>query len=125
MKYSIIILISLFILSGCSKKKENNMNEKTSIVAKEVTYSSEGTPLKGFLAYNQNLKGKKPGIIVVHEWWGMNQYARHRAEMLAKLGYVALAIDMYGNGKIAEHPDNAGKFFFRNNAAYGYSTSKI
>ena len=110
MKYSLIILLSLFILSGCSKKKENNMNEGSSIVAKEVTYSSEGTPLKGFLVYDQNKEGRRPGIIVVHEWWGMNQYARHRAEMLAKLGFIALAIDMYGNGKIARHPDNAGKF---------------
>ena len=110
MKYSLVILLSLFILSGCSKKKENNMNEGSSIVAKEVTYSSEGTPLKGFLVYDQNKEGRRPGIIVVHEWWGMNQYARHRAEMLAKLGFIALAIDMYGNGKIARHPDNAGKF---------------
>ena len=110
MKYSLIILLSLFILSGCSKKKENNMNEGSVIVAKEVTYSSEGTPLKGFLVYDQNKEGRRPGIIVVHEWWGMNQYARHRAEMLAKLGFIALAIDMYGNGKIARHPDNAGKF---------------
>ena len=110
MKYSIIILLSLFILCGCSKKKENNMNDNSSIVTKEVTYSSDGTPLKGFLAYDQNKEGKVPGIVVVHEWWGMNRYARHRAEMLAKLGYIALAIDMYGNGKTAEHPDNAGKF---------------
>jgi dienelactone hydrolase len=110
MKYMLIFLFILFIAAGCSEKKEDNMNSNPSIVTKEVTYSSDGTTLKGFLAYNGSVEGKRPGIIVVHEWWGLNNYARHRAEMLAKLGYVALAIDMYGNGRTAEHPDNAGKF---------------
>jgi dienelactone hydrolase len=110
MKITTILLFTLFLLFGCSEKKENNMNEKPSIVTKEVTYSSDGTTLKGFLAYNGNQEGKRPGIIVVHEWWGLNKYAQHRALMLAKLGYIALAIDMYGNGQTAEHPDNAGKF---------------
>ncbi len=110
MKFIIILLVSLLITAGCSEKKENNMNGKSSIITKEVNYSSDGTPLKGFLVYDGNTQGKRPGVIVVHEWWGLNQYARHRAEMLAKLGYIALAIDMYGNGKTAEHPDNAGKF---------------
>jgi dienelactone hydrolase len=51
-----------------------------------------------------------PGILVVHEWWGMDGYAQHRAEMLAELGYVAFALDMYGDGKIADHPADAQKF---------------
>jgi dienelactone hydrolase len=49
-------------------------------------------------------------VLVVHEWWGHNEYARKRATMLAELGYVALAVDMYGDGKTAGHPDDAGKF---------------
>ncbi len=49
-------------------------------------------------------------MLVVHEWWGNNDYPRKRADMLAKLGYVALALDMYGDGKVAEHPKDAGKF---------------
>ena len=84
MKYSIFFLLSLFLLSGCSENKENKMDENSSVVAKEVTYSSDGTMLKGFLAYDANYEGKRPGIIVVHEWWGLNEYARERAEMLAK-----------------------------------------
>ena len=47
---------------------------------------------------------------MVHEWWGHNEYARKRAHMLAELGYTALAVDMYGDGKTADHPDDAGKF---------------
>jgi dienelactone hydrolase len=54
--------------------------------------------------------GIRPGVLVVHEWWGHNEYARTRARMLAKLGYTALAVDMYGDGKQADHPDDAGKF---------------
>ncbi len=110
MRFTIILLFGLLIAAGCSEKKQNNMNEGTSIASKEVDYSSDGTTLKGFLAYDSSITGKRPGVIVVHEWWGLNDYARKRAEMLAKLGYVALAIDMYGNGITTEHPDDAGKF---------------
>lgn len=80
------------------------------IVGKEVAYSAEGVAMKGYLAYDENMKGKRPGVLVVHEWWGLNDYARKRARMLAELGYIALAVDMYGEGKVAEHPDDAGKF---------------
>lgn len=66
--------------------------------------------MKGYLAYDNAIKGKRPGILVVHEWWGLNDYARNRADMLAKLGYTAFALDMYGDGKQTTHPDDAKKF---------------
>jgi dienelactone hydrolase len=56
------------------------------------------------------VKDKRPGVIVVHEWWGLNDYAKKRATMLAEAGYVALAVDMFGDGKSTEHPDEAGKW---------------
>jgi dienelactone hydrolase len=62
------------------------------------------------LAHDDSVKGKQPGILVVHEWWGLNDYARKRADMLAGLGYTAFAVDMYGDGKTASHLDDAGKF---------------
>jgi len=80
------------------------------VVGKVVHYEGGDTKLTGYLAYDTNFKGKRPGVLVVHEWWGQNAYARKRAKMLAKLGYVAFALDMYGNGKTATHPDDAGKF---------------
>jgi dienelactone hydrolase len=76
----------------------------------EVTYSANGTTLKGYVAYDDAIKGARPGILVVHEWWGHNEYARKRARMLAERGYTALALDMYGDGKEAHHPDDAKKF---------------
>ncbi|NNG46018.1 MAG: dienelactone hydrolase family protein [Deltaproteobacteria bacterium] len=75
-----------------------------------VQYVAGDTTMKGYLAYDNGFSGKRPGILVVHEWWGHNEYARKRARMLAGLGYVALAVDMYGEGKQARHPDDAGKF---------------
>ncbi len=80
------------------------------VQGKEVSYSADGTTLKGWIAYDDAVKGKRPAVLVVHEWWGHNAYARERANMLAELGYVALAVDMYGDGKQALHPDDAGKF---------------
>jgi dienelactone hydrolase len=80
------------------------------VQGREVTYSASGTTLKGYVAYDDAIKGKRPGILVVHEWWGHNEYARKRARMLAEQGYTALALDMYGDGKQAHHPDDAGKF---------------
>ncbi len=80
------------------------------VEGEEVSYSANGTTLKGWLAYDGLAMGKRPAVLVVHEWWGHNAYARKRANMLAKLGYVALAVDMYGDGKQANHPGDAGKF---------------
>jgi dienelactone hydrolase len=78
---------------------------------RDVEYrASDGTVLKGYLAGSDAAGGLHPGVLVVHEWWGHNAYARKRAEMLAGLGYVALAVDMYGSGQQADHPDDAGKF---------------
>lgn len=77
---------------------------------REVSYSADGTTLRGYIAYDDARKGKRPGVLVVHEWWGHNEYARKRARMLAQRGYTALALDMYGDGKQAHHPDDAQKF---------------
>jgi dienelactone hydrolase len=109
MKYILILLFGLFIVSGCTQKKgTGTVNKGPSIVAKEITYSADGTTLKGYLAYDSSKAGKRPGVIVVHEWWGLTNYAKTRAKMLAKLGYVAFAVDMYGNGVTADNPKDAG-----------------
>lgn len=83
---------------------------QAAVVGNEVSYQAGDTVMKGYLAYDDAVIGKRPGILVVHEWWGHNTYARKRADMLAELGYTALAVDMYGDGRTADHPDNAGKF---------------
>ncbi|MDA8084779.1 MAG: dienelactone hydrolase family protein [Nitrospiraceae bacterium] len=101
---SVAAVIGMIVLFAESAPAEAKVTHKV------VEYSSGGVTMKGYLAYDAGLKGKRPGILVVHEWWGLNDYARRRARMLAELGYVALALDMYGEGRQAVHPDDAGKF---------------
>jgi dienelactone hydrolase len=74
-----------------------------------VEYSVQGMVMKGYLAHDENIRGKRPGVLVVPEWWGNNDYVRRRSGMLAELGYAALAVDMYGEGKVVTTPDEAGK----------------
>ena len=81
-----------------------NIKEET------VSYTVNGMTFKGFVAYDQNLKGKRPAVLVVHEWWGLNDYARMRAHKLAELGYIAMAADLFGDGKIATNPTDAQSF---------------
>jgi len=87
-----------------------NSEAFSAIIGEPLIYKSGDFSMQGYLAYDDTISGKRPGILVVHEWWGQNEYARERARMLAELGYTALAVDMYGDGKQAEHPDEAGKF---------------
>ena len=80
------------------------------IKTKVVDYTVGGTALQGFIAWDDASAGKRPGILVVHEWWGHNEHARNAARRLAEAGYVGFALDMYGKGKLAAHPDDAMKF---------------
>jgi dienelactone hydrolase len=104
-KISLALIVTAVILMSAGQ-----ISADTKVQGKEVDYSANGVVMKGYLAYDENIKGKRPGVLVVHEWWGLNDYARRRARMLAELGYTALAVDMYGDGKQALHPDDAGKF---------------
>ncbi len=83
------------------------------IKGEALDYSSNGVTLKGYIAYDDAITDKRPGVLVVHEWWGHNEYARKRARMLAEMGYTALAVDMYGEGKVAEHPKDAKAFMMK------------
>ncbi|UOB17458.1 dienelactone hydrolase family protein [Abyssalbus ytuae] len=115
------IILPLFIIAFISckqtEKKETDSEVKVEneekvikVVREEIIYETDSLKMKGYIAYDENKEEKVPGILIIHEWWGHNDYVRKRAEMLAELGYVAFAIDMYGDGKQASHPDDAGKF---------------
>lgn len=75
-----------------------------------VTYKVGDRELTGYVVYDDAISGKRPGVIVVHEWWGHDEYARTRADKLAKEGYTAFALDMYGTGRLASHPKDAKGF---------------
>jgi len=79
------------------------------VVVKDVTYKDGDTTYKGVLAYDDAMKEKRPGMIVVHEWWGITDHVRNYTKELASKGYTALAVDMFGNGKTADNPKDAGE----------------
>ena len=87
------------------------MTGHASLVTRDVDYDQGGVKLRGFLAYDDAKvkEAKLPGVLVVHEWWGLNDYAKSRAVKLAGLGYVAFALDMYGAGVVATDPAKAGE----------------
>jgi len=86
------------------------MNTQAAIVTRDIAYEQGGVKLQGYLAYDDAKvsSGKLPGVLIVHEWWGLNDYIRGRAVQLAGLGYVAFALDMYGTGVLATNPKDAG-----------------
>ena len=98
-------LILLFMASTgtgfAEKATTSNIKEEN------VTYTVGDKVYKGFVAYNENLKGKRPAVLVVHEWWGLTDYPKMRARKLAELGYIAMAVDLFGDGKIATNPTEA------------------
>ena len=91
------------VLLACSTSL--NASVKTEV----IRYRVGDTEFQSFLAYDDAAQDKRPGILVCPEWWGLNEYAKHRAQMLTQLGYVALAVDLFGNGMTTEDPQVASK----------------
>lgn len=100
-KLTIIFIAVFFVFTNFSQASAD-------IVEKQITLP-DGLG-SATLYTNQKLTQAKAGVIVIHEWWGLNQYAKDRAKMLAEEGYTAIAVDMYGHGKVAEHPNDARGF---------------
>ncbi|MEB0048247.1 MULTISPECIES: dienelactone hydrolase family protein [unclassified Pseudomonas] len=98
----LLLAVAVLALSGLTH---------AAIKTEEIHYqSTDGSKMIGYYAYDDAIKGPRPGVVVVHEFWGLNDYAKRRARDLAGLGYSALAIDMYGDGKNTEHPKDAMAF---------------
>lgn len=118
---SCVLLVSSGNLSAQtdSKKSDRKTNAKPTetkaaapgkaIRGKEVTYKVGGVTCKGYIVYDAAVKDKRPGVLVIPEWWGCNDYTRKRADMLAALGYTAMAVDIFGEGRQAENPEEAKK----------------
>src|SRR5664280_125234 len=106
--FSNSILICIIMLGISSVSKSGTL--PPNIKEENVSYASGGVTYKGFIAYDDNIKGKRPAVLVVPEWWGLNDYPRMRARKLAELGYIAIAVDLFGNGKTAANPTEAQEF---------------
>jgi dienelactone hydrolase len=100
MKY---LLLSLCLLFAVAMRAEAKIHTET------IEYKEGDAVLEGYLAYDDSVKGARPGVLVIHEWWGLNPYIEKRTEQLAELGYIAFAADIYGKGNRANTPEEAGK----------------
>ena len=121
----------MLLLSSCNDTKddktESTKTEPKTPKLKEGTvgYTIDTLNMKNYVVYDENVDGKRPAVLVIHEWWGLNDYARSRARQLAEMGYIAMAVDMYGNDRMGndagtaqniampyyQHPDMAKKIF--------------
>lgn len=116
--FNLAILILAIFFSACNnegspkeKEMKDSVTTKTpSFKEDNVTYSGDNVTMNGYVVYDENKEGARPAVLVIHEWWGLNDYAKGRAKQLAELGYIAMAVDMYGNGKTADNPDSASKY---------------
>ena len=99
------VLISVIIMTITSIPNSKSM--ASNIKEEMGTYKAGNVTLAGFVAFDESIKGKRPVVLVVHEWWGLNDYIKMRARKLAALGYLAIAVDMFGNGKNAANPKEA------------------
>lgn len=105
-----LTLLAPAMLASChhnDKKKETEMKEPK-LKEEMVSYKLDSSTYNNFVVYDENIAGKRPAVLVIHEWWGLNDYAKMRARELAKLGYIAMAVDMYGDNKMGPDPTSAG-----------------
>src|SRR5579871_2811613 len=77
---------------------------RAAIKTEIVKYEAGAVDAVGFVAYDDSINAKRPGVLIVHEWWGLNDYSKNRAKQLAALGYVAFAADVYGQGQTTDDP---------------------
>jgi len=130
---SLLSACVFYILCSCNnsttdEKSTNQAETKTPKLKEEaVTYTIDSLTMNNYVVYDENIEGKRPAVLVIHEWWGLNDYTKRRARMLAEMGYIAMAVDMYGNGRMGndpgaaqalampyyQHPDMAKKIFDR------------
>ncbi|MGZ5133718.1 MAG: dienelactone hydrolase family protein [Flavitalea sp.] len=113
-KNTIISLMTIMIIASCNDQSEAGKtsaedNQKpVSIKEESASFQLDSVTSQSVVYYNENSSGKSPIVVVIPEWWGLNDYPKSRAKQLAEMGYIAMAVDMYGNGKIVDNPNDAG-----------------
>ena len=112
-KYFLLATLASTILISCNNndKQEDNKAKTTAaeftLKTADLNYKSDTVNMVGFEAYNGSNNEKRPVVFIIHEWWGLGDYEMGRAKQLAELGYFAVALDLYGNRKHANNPEEA------------------
>ena len=118
MKLNLLFCAAALVFMGCNSSNKTNTGEaKVGIKNEKTSYSLDSVNMNGYIAYDSGSQTKRPIILIIHEWWGQNDYVRNRANQLADLGYLAMAVDLYGNGLTADNPEKAGELagpFYQN-----------
>lgn len=113
-----LLSFSALALLSCNSSPKTNAEEvKVGIKSENTIYSFDTVKMNGYIAYDSVSQAKRPVVLIIHEWWGQNEYVKNRAKQLADLGYLALAVDFYGNGILADNPEKAGQLagpFYQN-----------
>ena len=110
------VTAALLLLAACGERPAANQATADKIPAapdiqtREVEYRAGPAVLKGYIAWDSARTGRRPGVLVVHEWWGLDDHVRASARRLAEAGYVGFALDMFGDGRHTAHPDSAQRF---------------
>ena len=100
---ALVAFIAVLALAGCAMT-----GSAPSIKEEPVTYRDGNTEMKGFIVYDEARQGRRPGVLVVHEWWGITKHVHNEARKFAEQGYTAMIVDMFGDAKTADNPKDAG-----------------
>ena len=113
MKYSglffVVLLATGFLFTACNNNSSGKKTISPVIKEENISYKDDTTDLNGFVAYDSAITGIRPVVLVIHEWWGLNDNTKNKVRQLAALGYLAFAVDMFGGGKMGNDPGEAGK----------------
>jgi dienelactone hydrolase len=108
-----LLTFLLFAMNACNNNPNTeakaNEDVKAGVKEQSLDYKADTTDMMSFVAFDSSNDKKRPVVLVIPEWWGLNDYTKSRAKQLASMGYLAMAVDMYGEGRIADNPDAAGK----------------
>ncbi len=106
----IAALASSLLVTSCKNgDKKETVTKEPKVKEELVSYKIDTVNLTSYVYYDENVTGPRPAVLVIHEWWGLNDYAKMRAKKLAELGYIAMAVDMYGDNKMGNDPAAAEK----------------
>ncbi len=108
-KNASLFLLASILIAACGSPEAPAEEPKQNIKEEAVAYNLDSVNMNGFVAYDESIEGERPVVMIVHEWWGLNDYAKSRAKQLAGMGYLVMAVDLYGDGITAEDPETASK----------------